>query len=564
MSRTFDIHPHTKPLVVGARPGGRENIRPFAALLAVLGAVTIAYALVAAASSKEDIVFPVAELGNCKSERECKAYCDKPDNLLPCVAFAEQHNLMPREEAAKARKFAQVKRGPGGCTTKDSCEAYCNDITHIDECLIFAEANDLIPREELEEARKVQQALQRGVKLPGGCRNKDACDAYCEDSNHTEECITFAETAGFIPPDELEDARKALAAVKKGAKAPPCRGKRACDTYCGKPENMEACLTFAEAAGFIPPEELADAKRALAAIKKGAKPPPCRGQAECDAYCGEPDHLEECLAFAEAAGFMSAEDAAMARKTGGRGPGGCKGKETCEQFCKNPANEETCFQFGLEHGLIPPEDLQRMEEGKRQMQEMLKNVPPEVVTCLEGRLGTEYVEGLRQGTARPRDISADVDACLRSVPRLFQEGPEGSGMGPGGPGSESGMDPGGPGPEGMQLPPLDQFPPSVIACIKSAVGAETFEGIKSRTVPPPPEFGSVAERCVTEFRAQSFTPPPEGQTAPSPEGMSPPPGEVAPYPYPEGTAPPPPTEPQPSLNPFSPFFALLITIFGGR
>lgn len=517
----------------------RQNLRTLAAFVALSGAVLIASVLVANATSPEDITFPVTELGNCKSERECKTYCDKPDNILPCVAFAERHDLISREEAVKARKFAQVKQGPGGCRSKDSCETYCDDIAHIDECLAFAEANDLMPREELEEARKVQQALRQGARLPGGCRNKNDCDVYCEDPNHTEECITFAEAAGFIPPDELADARKALEAVRRGAKAPPCRGKRACDAYCGEPEHLEACLTFAEAAGFIPPKELAEAKKALEAIKKGAKPPPCRGREECDAYCGEPDHLEGCITFAEAAGFMSAQDAAMARKTGGKGPGGCKGKEECEQFCSHPANQEVCFRFGLEHGLIPPEELQKMEEGKKQIQEFLQNASPEVVTCLKERLGSDYVEGLKTGVAMPRDIHEDVEACRQSVPRLFQEGtPPGQGPEGGFPGQEPGL---GPGPEGMQLPPFDQFPPALIVCIESAIGSDTLQGIRSRTVPPPPELGTVIERCVAELRLQQQ----EQQPSSFPEGQAPPP---------EGA----------SLNPFGPFFALLIAIFGGR
>ena len=61
---------------------------------------------------------------------------------------------------------------------------------------------------------------------------------------------------------------------------------------------------------------------------------------------------------------MNAEDAAMAKKTGGKGPGGCRGKEECDSFCKNPSNEETCFKFGLDNGMISAEDLKRMEEGK--------------------------------------------------------------------------------------------------------------------------------------------------------------------------------------------------------
>ena len=229
-----------------------------------------------------NIQYPVAELGNCKSEADCKIYCDKLANLSACLDFAEKHNLMSEEEIEMAKKFlAAGGRGPGGCTTKDTCEEYCNDISHIDECISFAEENGLIPPEELEQAKKVQAAIRRGV-TPPPCGNKKACDTYCEEPAHMEECITFGIEAGFIQGKELEDVQKMLAAVKRGVKPPPCKGKEACDAYCGDPDHMEECMTFAMEAGFMTEQEKADSQKMLEALKKGVKPPNCRGKEECD------------------------------------------------------------------------------------------------------------------------------------------------------------------------------------------------------------------------------------------------------------------------------------------
>ena len=276
------------------------------------------------ATSKDDIVFPIAELGNCASKQQCRAYCDEPENILACIGFAEKHNLMSEEEIRIAKKFSAIKEGPGRCASHDSCEAYCNDISHMDECIAFAEEHNIMPENELEEAKKVQAALATGATLPGGCTNKDQCEAYCEDSNHMEECIVFAETAGFIPPDELENAKKALSA-----------------------------------------------------IKKGIKPPSCRGEKECDVYCAEAEHFDECVTFAEAAGFMSTDEAKMVRKTGGKGPGDCKGREECEAFCEDPTHQDECFNFAQEHGLVPEEDMHKMEEGRQTMMEGFNNAPPQ-------------------------------------------------------------------------------------------------------------------------------------------------------------------------------------------
>ncbi len=347
---------------------------------------------------------------------------------------------MSDEEIVKAKKFLEIGgEGPGGCEGKDSCEEYCNDINHIDECISFAEENDLIPPEELEEARRVQAAIRRGVNPPP-CGNKRACDIYCEAPEHMEECIAFGIEAGFIQGKEAEDAQKMLEAVKRGVRPPPCRGREACDEYCSSPDNIEVCMNFAIEAGFMSEQEKADSQKMLAAIKRGVKPPPCKGKDECDVYCGQEEHFEECMNFAVAAGFMNEKDAEMARKTGGKGPGGCRSREECEAFCNNPDNQETCFNFGKEHGLIPEEDLKQMEEGKQRFQESLNQAPQEVIDCLQEKIGVDMLEKMKSGVMPPREIGDQMRECFEKMgpPR----GQEGQGM----------MQPGQPGPGGCKTP----------------------------------------------------------------------------------------------------------------
>lgn len=316
-----------------------------------------------------DIQYPVSQLGNCNNETECRNYCDKPENTTACLSFAEQNNLMPKEEIEMAKKFSAAgNKGPGGCTGKDSCEVYCNDISHIDACVSFAEKNDLMHPDELREAKKVRDAIHRGIKPPA-CSSKKSCDNYCEDSNHMEECFTFASEAGLMDDKEKGEAQKMLQAIKRGVKPPPCHGKQACEDYCHQPDNMEVCMNFAIEAGFMDGQERDDAQKMLSAVKKGVKPPNCRGKEECDSYCQSDEHFEECTNFAEAAGFMGSKDAEMARKTRGKGPGECKGKEECESFCNNPANQDVCFKFAEDNGMIPKEELEKMREGMNRMRE---------------------------------------------------------------------------------------------------------------------------------------------------------------------------------------------------
>ncbi|KKW23837.1 MAG: Single-stranded DNA-binding protein [Candidatus Kaiserbacteria bacterium GW2011_GWA2_52_12] len=306
-------------------------------------------------ASEADIQYPVPELGNCADKDACKAYCDTSAHMSACISFAEKNQLMSLEEINSAKKFMENgSKGPGDCTGKDSCETYCNDISHIDECVAYAEQTGIMSPQDLAEAKMVQSAISRGVKPPP-CKNKKQCDAYCEDPANMKVCIAFGEEAGFLKGEELNQAKKMLTAIDNGATPPPCKGKEACDAYCSAPENMEVCMNFAKAAGFMSPEEAANSEKMLNAIRQGVKPPACKGDAECRTFCSQKEHVEECIAFSVAAGMMSEKDAQMMRETGGVGPGGCSSKEECEAFCGTPENQNACEDFGREHGMMPPE-----------------------------------------------------------------------------------------------------------------------------------------------------------------------------------------------------------------
>jgi hypothetical protein len=348
------------------------------ALTCLFGAVS--------AQNEDNIQYPVAELDGCKDKDACKAYCDLPQNMKACVEFAKKNGLMSAQELQEAEKF-----------------------------------------------------LALGGKGPGGCTGKAACEIYCDDTRHTAECIKFAIENELLLGQELEEAKKALAAIEKGATPPPCRGKKECDAYCEEPSHMEECINFGIQAGFIQGKELEDAQKMLAAVKKGAVPPKCKGKEECDIYCRQEEHFQECTDFALAAGFMTEEEAAMARKTGGKGPGGCRGKEECDAFCNNPANQQTCMQFGIDNGLIPPEELQKMEEGKKMMRQSLAQAPGEVIACLQEQLGSDMVEKMKNGTAMPSQNAGDQ---MRQCFEKFM---------PMGPGGQPGMAPGGMSP-GMNSP----------------------------------------------------------------------------------------------------------------
>ena len=152
--------------------------------------------------------------------------------------------------------------------------------------------------EELEDARKVQTALDAGYSMPGGCTSEDTCEAYCQ-----------------------------------------------------QPGNMEECLTFASAAGFMSEEEITQARSVMPIMQSGNSPGGCQNQQECEAYCEDEANRETCVAFAVEAGFMTQEEADTAREMGGRegeefvGPGGCDDEESCRAYCEQESNREECAAF---------------------------------------------------------------------------------------------------------------------------------------------------------------------------------------------------------------------------
>ena len=382
------------------------------------------------ALAQAEPAFPIAELGNCKSQAECASFCDNENNITSCVNYAERNGMMSAQDAAEARKFAKIGSGPGGCKSKSACATYCDNIDNIDSCLQFAVQNGFVNDEELAEAKKVAEALKSGAKMPGGCKTKAECESYCNSSDKMSECLDFAEKAGLIPDDELEEARKVAKALKSGKKQPGgCTNKKSCDTYCSVSSNMEECVNFALAAGLIPPEEVENVKKILPMMKAGKMPGGCFKKEDCDAYCADESHADECANFAIEAGFMSPEEAEMYKKTGGKGPGNCRSKESCEAYCDDPANQESCFNFAKEKGLISEEELQEIEAGAERFNEGLQMATPEVIDCIKSKVGEQAFSKMQSGGMPSREAGEAMGSCFGSLMKPPQGG-EGGEYGP--------------------------------------------------------------------------------------------------------------------------------------
>src|SRR3989338_7502825 len=131
---------------------GNFELRWVAAGIVLAGALVLSGVILAQAQSNvpqgpsdaqiqsSGITFPVPELGNCADKQSCKTYCEDPAHGDACVAFAEKHGLMNKEEASQAKKFtkALAAGGPGGCKSAQECESFCSSIANLEACMRFA------------------------------------------------------------------------------------------------------------------------------------------------------------------------------------------------------------------------------------------------------------------------------------------------------------------------------------------------------------------------------------------------------------------------------------------
>lgn len=442
------------------------------------------------------IAFPVAELGNCQNKQECKSYCDNPDNIEACVAFAESRGLMNKEEAGRAKKFSASLRsaggGPGGCRTPEGCRQFCENINNLETCLSFA-AQQGIGDKDINEGKKIAAYLKSGGSMPGGCTSRQACERYCGDFDHAEECLAFSEKVG------LEDR----------------------DGSDGSPS----------------PEQFRKMKEL---IQKGETPGGCRTKDQCESYCGDASHREECLAFGEKMGFLKPEEVQRIRATGGKGPGGCDSKKSCEQFCNAPENRETCFAFAKEHGLLKEEDERQIKEGLVRLRTGLEQAPPEVQACLKTALGEEAVNKILSGDLVPGpDIGEKMKGCFEkfghreSPEQMFRNAPpevmsclKGK-LGDDFSKIQSGEKEFTPeiadtfrvcfesieltrGGGEMGAPRFQNFvktaPPEIEACLKDMLGDE-FSKIQSGEKDPGPELMGKARSCFERFKPQDMMRP---------------------------------------------------------
>ena len=95
-------------------------------------------------AKKYDIVFPIAELGNCANFSECRNYCEDPVNRNTCIDFAKNKGFHREENIeVKDSQFWQRTKASLGCDSIESCKALCEQPSNFEKCSNFAKSQGL-------------------------------------------------------------------------------------------------------------------------------------------------------------------------------------------------------------------------------------------------------------------------------------------------------------------------------------------------------------------------------------------------------------------------------------
>lgn len=475
-------------------------------------------------------MFPVAELGNCANKNECKSYCNEPANMDACIVFAKDHGLMTATDATRAGKFGKLVRagnGPGQCDSPEGCDTYCRNLSHLDECTAFAEKNGF-KGDQYEHGKKIQAFLKKGGTTPGNCQTKEECQTYCGDFGHAKECFDFSQKTEITQNGGREETSSTTLKMAKFAELAQngetpggCTTKDACEKYCSDQSHREECVNFGVKVGFIKPNEAARIKES-----GGKGPGGCDSSVACRNYCNESSHHEECFNFSEERGFnnkFGGSQEALVRTQQAFLNASPRVKECLKETidAKTLADIQSGKQVSNHIGdqvrgcfekFAGTTTIKRMGSGEggrmtqpsllpQTFEGILRSAPPEVIACLKEKFpnGLPATEGGTQQLGT--EIKDKIRGCFESFHPTMKP-VSGAAPSEGAEGSKN-EDLNG-GVRQPPSPPVGGFvnmSPEVITCIRGTIGEDNFQ--KIQTTPASLELIGVIRTCIEKTSSPS-------------------------------------------------------------
>lgn len=247
----------------------------------------------------------------------------------------------------------------GNCNSIDSCGSYCKTGDNLPACMKFVNEHQLTKAD----------VLSFNISELGNCEIGSDCRNFCNRPENMTQCMDFADKYDLLSPSNIEISRAFTKAIGSGGTPGGCRTLEECDHYCDDSTHTNECLDYVGKKKLVAEDELSAARKVAEGLRQGIKTPgQCSGVTECDDYCAVSSHLSECATYAKKVGFYPSEIQAdeagkfIALAAQGNTPGGCKSKESCDAYCATPAHGVECADFAVSAGLLSKDDAESIKK----------------------------------------------------------------------------------------------------------------------------------------------------------------------------------------------------------
>ncbi len=208
--------------------------------------------LVFSAKAQAAPVYPVAELGSCRDAQECRLYCEVPENKPACWSY-QRYVLQQGVLGDQATNSAEIARKHsttfpvaelGNCASAQECKAYCDKVKNRTACFAFATKRGMLKQKQ-EQGLQEKEGILIYAKQELGCSDQNSCRQLCEDPVNREKCMQFAKKRGLgrdqkaeMQKERMSSSSALMSAIQEKL---GCTSKETCYALCSKPENMQKC-----------------------------------------------------------------------------------------------------------------------------------------------------------------------------------------------------------------------------------------------------------------------------------------------------------------------------------
>ena len=189
-----------------------------------------------ALAQKDQITFPIAELGNCNNVQTCKVYCEQIENREACITFAKSKGFYKSKVEKKQVELLELAKTELGCETFNSCKLFCNQQENYTRCQQFAQKHGLATPPSTQDQELLSKAQQNL-----NCSSAEECKALCDQQENYTKCAALIQDQ--VTPDERAMFEKYKPLIKEYL---GCGSIVTCMAFCINPLNNSKCQELAE------------------------------------------------------------------------------------------------------------------------------------------------------------------------------------------------------------------------------------------------------------------------------------------------------------------------------